>query len=379
MLKNYYLIKIEGKDVKRFLRKMYSIGVQFNNIDFYDNSLFCKLDEKNYKKISNVKTYYKITIVKVYGLVYLKVLIKRNTIFLISFILGIIYLYFLSNVIFEINVINDDKKISNIVLNDLNNLGIKKYSFIKSYNYIQKVKDKIIESNKNEIEWIEIERVGTTYNVRLEKRRIKEKEEKPSNRHLVAKKSGIIKKIVADNGEILKKVNDYVSKGDIIISGEIHKGEDVKTNVSATGKVYAEVWYKVKVSLPLYYKEEKKTGKELKTLKIKYLNNEFNLLNEKYNNKKSINKSIYSDFYNMFSINYSKDIELSIIDEINTISNENEAIILARDKIINQLDINEYIISQKKLKTTINNSTINVEVFFKVFEDISSYRYYNLN
>ena len=52
---------------------------------------------------------------------------------------------------------------------------------------------------------------------------------------------------------------------------------------------------------------------------------------------------------------------------------------IARDKIIEQLDTNEYIISQKKLKTTINNSTINVEVFFKVYEDISNYSYYNLN
>ena len=169
----------------------------------------------------------------------------------------------------------------------------------------------------------------------------------------------------------------HVSKGDIIISGEIHKGEDVKSNVSATGVVFGEVWYKVKVNLPLHYKEEKKTGREISTIKVKILDDEYNLFNKNYKNKKTSSKLLFSDFYNMFSINYSKDTEISIIDELNTISNENMAIILARDKIINQLDINEYIISQKKLKTTINNSTINVEVFFKVYENISSYKYYN--
>ena len=377
MIKNYYLIKIEGKDVKRFLRKMYNGGINFTNIVFIDNVIYCKVNEINYKKLKNIKTYYNITIIKYYGLIHFKNLIEKNIIFISSFIVGIIYLFFLSNIIFKINIIHDDKEIREIVSNELNNLGLKKYSFIKSYGVIQNIKEKIIENNKDKIEWIEIERVGSTYNIRLEKRIINKKEEINSNRHIVAKKSGIIKKIIAKDGEVLKKVNDYVTRGDIIISGQIHKGEDVKNNVSATGIVYAEVWYKVKVSLPLYYKEEKKTGNNLNTLKIKYLDNEYNLFNKEYKYKISNNKLLYFDFYNMISINYSKDIELEKKDEVNTITNENTAIILARDKIINQLDTNEYIISQKKLKTTINNSTINVEVFFKVYEDISNYSYYN--
>ena len=32
--------------------------------------------------------------------------------------------------------------------------------------------------------------------------------------------------------------------------------------------------------------------------------------------------------------------------------------------------------AQKKLKTFLNNSTIKVEVFFKVYENISQYQYY---
>ena len=131
--------------------------------------------------------------------------------------------------------------------------------------------------------------------------------------------------------------------------------------------------------MPIYYYEEKKTGNSINTFKIKYLNREYNLFNKNYKNKNSYNKSLFSDFYNMISINYSKDEEISILDLVNSIEKDNYAVILARDKIIKQLDSNEYIISQKKLKTTINNSTINVEVFFKVYEDISNYSYYNLN
>ena len=377
MIKNYYLISIVGKDVKRFLRYLYKNNIRFISIVILNKKLICKLDEKNYNKIKEIKTSYEINIIKEYGLIHIKKIIKNNIIFIISFIVGLFYLFFLSNIIFKINIIHDDKEIRSIVENELNSLNIKKYSFIKSYDYIQKVKEKIINDNKDKIEWIEIERVGSTYNVRIDKRIKNNLEIKSNNRHIVAKKSGIIKKIIAHDGEVKKKINDYVNKGDIIISGEIHKGEDIKNNVSASGNVYAEVWYKVKVTMPLYYSEKSKTGKSINTLKIKYLNNEYNLFNKEYSNKISNNNVLFSDFYNMFSINFSKDFELNIKDEVNTIASENNAIIIARDKIINTLDTNEYIISQKKLKTIINDSTIKVEVFFKVYEDISSYFYYN--
>ena len=379
MFNNYYRITIKGKDVNRFFKSLYKKGIRFINIIILDKELICKVDLDNYKRIMSIKTCYQIEVDKIYGFIYFKNIIKKNIIFLSFFFIGILYLFFLSNILFKINIIHDDKEIVELISNELNRLNIKKYSFIKSYDYISKAKEEIINNNKDLIEWVEIERIGSTYNVRLEKRiKNKKPEEKPV-RHLIAKRAGIIKKIEAHDGEIIKKVNDYVEKGDIIISGEIHKGEDIKDNVSATGNVYAEVWYKVRVSMPLYYYEEKYTGNSINTVKIKVLNKEYNLFNKEYDNKKSKNNILFSDFYNMFNISYSNDKEIDINESINTIQNETNAIILARDKIINQLDSNEYIISQKKLKTTINNSTINVEVFFKVYENISNYIYYDIN
>lgn len=376
MFRNYYKVKIEGKDVKRFLKSLYKRGIRFINIIILDKELICKVDQENYNKIINIKTSYHIEVSKIYGLNYFKLIIKKNMIFIISFIIGILYLFFLSNIIFNIEIVHEDTEFRKIIYDELDNLNIKKYKFIKSYDYIQKAKEQIINSNKDKIEWIEIERVGTTYKVKLEKRIINNKEKENSKRHLVAKKSGIIKKIDAYDGEITKKINDYVNKGDIIISGDIHKGEDIKESLSANGEVYAEVWYKVKVNMPLYYHEEKYSGNIIKSLKLYFLNKEYNLFNKAFINKRSSLKTLFSDFYNMISFNYGIDKEIIIKDEVNTIANENDAIILAREKIINKLDTNEYIISQKKLKTTINDSTINVEVFFKVYENISSYRYY---
>lgn len=377
MFKSYYIVKIYGKNINRFLKSMYKLEIRFINIIIDNNSLICKVDSNNYKKIKNIKTSYKIEVIKIYGINNIKNIIRSNILFIVFFAIGLLYLIFLSNIIFKVNIIHEDKEVREIINNELIKYNIKKYRFIKDYNYIQKIKNKIIDNNKDKIEWIEIERIGTTYNIKVSERIKNRNEIKSNNRHIVAKKSGIIKKIIAHDGEIIKKIDDYVNKGDIVISGEIHKGEYIKDSISAKGSVFAEVWYKVKVSMPLHYYEEKKTGNIMNTFKIIVLNKEYNLFNNNYKSKKSNNNSLFSDFYNLISFNYSKDEEISKKDEINIISNENDAIIIARDKIINQLDSNEYIISQKKLKTTINNSTINVEVFFKVFENISSYMYYN--
>ena len=50
-----------------------------------------------------------------------------------------------------------------------------------------------------------------------------------------------------------------------------------------------------------------------------------------------------------------------------------KAMALAREKLMLQLQDDEKILYEKKLKTTQNNSTIVVTVFFKVYENITAY------
>ena len=57
---NYYELKIEGKDVKRFIKQLYNLGIYFEEIKFIDKIVYVKIDSNNYKKLSKVKTIYKI-------------------------------------------------------------------------------------------------------------------------------------------------------------------------------------------------------------------------------------------------------------------------------------------------------------------------------
>lgn len=380
MFNNYYLVRIKGHDIKSFIRNLHKKRINLNELKIYEKEFYAKLNQKDIDKLMEIKTSYEIEVIKKYGVVHYKEVIKNNIIFLISVFLSIVILLILENMIFEVEIVTNDSKIRKILNEELEKYDIEKYKLVKSYNTIQEIKSKIIENNKDNIEYIEIERIGTKYVIRVEKRIINNLTKENKTRHVVASKNGIIKKIEADKGEILTKVNDYVAKGDILISGEIHKGEDVLDNTSADGKIYAEVWYKVKVTIPIKYYEEKKTGKSENIISINILDYNLNLFEkEKYKDKKEKEIILFSDFFNLFKISYKNLEELEVNDSINLITSENIAVKYAREKIISQLSDEEYIISQKKLKTTLNDSTIKVEVFFKVYENITDYKYYEVN
>ena len=377
MFKSHYKIYVSGNNVLRFIKMLYKMNINFYSLDINENSFTAIIDKDNFDKIRKIKTIYKINLERVYGPLYIKELIIKNSFFLFSILIGLLILVSLTNIIFKVEVKHSDRSLREFLLSTLSEYGIKKYGIIKNFDEINNIKEDILNKYKDKIEWIEIERSGTKYIVRVDKRIINDVKEENGFRNVVASRDGIIKKITAKDGEITKKVNDYVKKGDIIISGAIHKGEDIKGNTKAEGDIYAEVWYKVKVTLPINYYEKKLTGKEKNTIDITFLDKEISF-NNSFDSYDSEEYVIVSDFFNLFKVSYNKKKETIIEDDINTITSENIAINLAREKIMKTLSENEYIISQKKLKTMVNNSTMIVEVFFKVYENISTYDYYEI-
>ena len=365
MFKSFYKLSIEGKDVKRFIRFLYKRGVFFNKISYDNNIYYIIVDKENYNKINAIKTTYIVKITRVYGPLFLAVTIKKNAFFIITFLISLIFLFVLCNIVFDVVIVTDDLKLKEYLFDELKDNNIKKFTLIKDYDERSNIKNKILDNNRDKLEWLEIENVGVKYIVRLDKRIIKEKKKEERVRNVVAKRDGIILKIDATKGEIVKKVNDYVKKGDIIISGSIHKGEDIKDNVSATGNVYAEVWYKVKVVLPINYYEEKHINSK-HSLSLNFLN------------KKASENIIFSDFFGIFNVSYDKVDNVIVNDSVNTIINESDALDIARNKLLSRLTDDCHIISQKRLKTTLSHSTITIEVFYKVYENISSFDYYSV-
>lgn len=373
MFKSRYKVCIKGKDSRKFIKYLYKLNIYFINITYEDGCVYTIVDKENYDKLLKVKTSYEIKIVKRYGLDKYLYYGKKNILFLSFLVFGYFLLLGLTNITFDVVVIHNDKKIRNLLLDELKERGISKYKFRVSFDKKEKIVEEILKKYKDQLEWLEIENIGTKYIVRVEERRINKQEEVEKKENIVAKKDGIIMKIEATDGEIVKKINDYVKKGDIIISGSIMNKDKLVAVKQAKGIVMAETWYKVDVSMPMSYHEEFRTGNSKKLINIKFLNKSLALFDfKKYKHFKDEDTTLLKNKLIPLQIVYTKREELRVVDEVYTKEKAVEkAGERARLKLKQKLGVNDKIIYQKNLKITEEDSKIMVEIFFKVCEDIT--------
>lgn len=370
--KTTYYIKVKGRNIERFIKRLISVDIELLEIKYlkYDE-IVVKIYKNNLEKIEEIKTVYDVEVVEYTGFYKYKELLKKNKLIVISIVLAFTFVLYLSNTIFYIDVIHNDKNIRELIKEELSENGIRIYSLKKDYKYINKVKNKIMEKHKDKIEWLEIESSGTRYIVKVEERKINDINGNNEPRNLVAKKDAVILSIEASDGIIVKNKNDYVKKGDIIVSGNIDLNGEIKKIVPATGKVYGEVWYKLTIEYPLNYTERKVTGETKKIYTFKFMNLNISLYNNYLVTKEKI---LYKNKTIPFSI--VKQTKNKILNINQTLTKEeatNKAIEVGLDKIKSKLNDNEYIIDTKKLKVETNNSKIILELFVSVCEDITDY------
>ncbi len=376
MNKGYVKLLIIGKNPKLFVKRFLINKIKFDKYKQINHSqIVLRVSYKDYLFLKEKKSIYEIRVVKYYGLIKYINFLNNNFSFIISFTISIMFLVLISRMCFGIEVIHNDTKIRNLVKANLDSYGIKKFKFIPKFSKRKQIIDKIISNNKEKIEWLEIEKLGSKLIIKVTERKINVKQEKIENRHIVAKKSGIIKKIEASSGVIMKKKNDYVTKGDIIVSGDIIKDDTVKGQVAATGRVYAETWYNVKIEYPLYYKEIKYLDEMKNNYIIKFLGRSFSLKKNYTDSYLEKRKILVKDKIFPFEISMEKQRKTKVNKQVlSTQEAIKKAEETAEKKVRSFLDIDEYIISKKTLNFTSNNSKIKVDVFFKVYENITDYK-----
>ena len=377
MLKSKINIKVKGNNIERFIKRLKNNNIDILKIKYLSkNEIIIRIYKEDLDKLISIKTIYEITIIDYLGLEKYKLSIKNNKYIIISIMICLIWLYILSNIIFHIDIITNDTDMKNILIKELKEYKIEKYKFKKSYNKLQYIKKEILSKHKNEIEWIEIETIGTKYIVRYEPRIINEEKKQYELRNIIAKKDAVIKNLYVSNGQIIKNINSYVKKGDIIVSGYIKLNDSIKDTISSNGIVYGETWYKVTIDYPYKYKEEYKTGKEKKLFVFKFLNKDIELFNfNKYKTKKVEDKTILKN--NILPIKFviQKQYETKKYEENN---NEKElidnALKYSNKKIEEKLSENEYISDYKILNKIKKDKSIELNIFYSVVEDITEYQ-----
>ena len=371
---NTLIINIKGKNPENYIYRMHSKGVEFLSIKYVNRlEVIATIYSKDYQVFIDNKGIYEITIVRYKGINKMKQIIKKNKYLMLSITIGVILLIFLTNIIYDIDIIYSGSEIKNLLNYELKKHGIVKYSIAKNFNELERIKNQILIDEKDKLEWLMIERVGTKYIVKLEPRKIDNNTSDNKVYNIVAKKDGVIKKIEALSGEIVKNVNDYVKKGDIIISSDIKLYENTKSTISAKGSVYAETWYKVNIEYPLNYYEEKETGRVKTIYNIKFLSKYIGF--GSFKNKKIEDNYLIKSEILPIALNKQTQREYEIINyKLGYKEALNKALIYAKEKLKSKLSKEEYIIDEKSLKYEMKDSKIVVDIFYSVYENISEYK-----
>ncbi len=371
-MQSRYILKITGKNYARFLRMIKSLSIRIYSLSYLQDCIQMEVDEEGYQKIKKLKTTYPIELIAYKGKVKWYLLFQKYRPFLGFILLGVFFLLFLSNLILEVEVVHTKKEIRTLLLDALKEENIAPFHFKPSFEKKEDIKQKLLQTYKNKIEWLEIEEVGTKYIVRVEERKIKEQQEKTTPRNIVASKDAMILSITAQRGEIVKKRFDYVKKGDVLIGGVIHKNEEAKTKVQAEGVVFGEVWYTVSVLLPVYQQKEEVIGKKKQRLSLHFLSHTYDFSDAYYKVRKTV--PIFKSFLLPIFLSLDTVEQVKLTTTKYTLeSSEKKGIALAKEKLSLKLPQNSEIIAQKVLKKQKKGSKIYIEVFFKVKEDITAY------
>ena len=225
----------------------------------------------------------------------------------------------------------------------------------------------------SKIEWLEIDIKGNNIIVSYIIKKNKDKINQKESRSIVAKKNGIIKKIISSNGVIIKAKNEYVNKGEEIITGNIIKDDIIIAQTSADGIVYGEVWYKTSIDYPIHKIEKKYNNSK----KMNIYFNFFKLNKRLYSNYGSNNKKIHIIKNQIIPINlYIKKENKYYFNKkkLNKETAKFESLNYLEKVFLKKIGEKNYILDKKVLNLVYKNSTIKIDEIYKVYEDITDYK-----
>ncbi len=143
MKNNYIKVKIEGKNVNNYLKWLIKKHITIININIIKHNLMeIIIEYSDYKKLLNYSKTYKIKIIQRYGKLKIIDILKNNIHIILGIMVSLIILYLLSNTIFSIDIIYNDKDLVNKINKELEKIKKENEKLELDFN-VQK------ENNKN--------------------------------------------------------------------------------------------------------------------------------------------------------------------------------------------------------------------------------------
>ena len=309
-MKGTIVIQAEGFYIERFINLCKIQNVEIWNVRYITAGLLELTTKTNgFKDIKEIakKTKCRVKIKKKKGVYFILFKYRKRRLFAYLTILIFMLVSILSTFILNIDI-SGNQNISDVeILNELKNAGITKW---RNKLFINKSKIiNYLRTNMYEIAWVGMKIEGTTAKVEIVEKTIEEEDAtKDLMGNIVASKSGVITKIIAENGNALLLTGSYIEKGMVAISGTIPSEILGDTYVHANGILKVKNEYDYETREDYLIMDKKFTGKKKFGIGLRANNKEYILKylpkNKLYDiNKKEKSIALFLDnFFFVFNI-----------------------------------------------------------------------------
>lgn len=384
ILKNYLLgyvrITIEGYFIERLMNLCSNKGILIWNSKRKKTTLLeANVSIKDFRQIVKIakQAKCKVSIKQKKGLPFIFNRYRKRKIFFFSLILIIVAIVSLSNFVWNIEVIGNEKIDKKEIIQTLKKEGLE-VGTLKNKVNTKEIINKM-RLDRNDLAWIGIDIRGTNAIVKVveaDKKPDIIKEDDYCN--IVATKAGIIEKVNAINGTPLVKKGDVIKEGTLVIGGWLEGKYTGTRYVHANGSVQAKVWYTQNERVELNQVISRKTENEETKYSVRINNFTINFYKtlskfKKYDTIEQNKKiKLFSDFYLPIEIIQKNNYEL--VEETITYTKE-QAKQKAEEEAKKKLD------EQVKVKENILNTYINyqeteeyieAQVIYEVLEEIGT-------
>lgn len=236
-------VEAEGFFVERLINLCKINNIKIWNINYINEGrIRFDISPKEFKKLKPYvkKSKCKVKIIKKKGVYFDMFKYRKRRLALVLLASILLLTFILSSFIWNINIINDEnisKEKVNTLLSQINVHKGKNKLFISKSKIVDYVR-----ANMYEAAWVGVDISGTTMEITVKGKIISEEEDKTVPGNIVATKSAVISKIIAENGMAKYKTGSYIEQGQIAIEGLISSEimEPIKVHASGILKGIVE-------------------------------------------------------------------------------------------------------------------------------------------
>lgn len=262
-LKGYIIFSATGGFIERLINLIVRNDINIWDIEKKDEIFYIKALAKDYKLIKNIskKTQVKTRVIERIGISFLINKYKKRLGILIGVFVLIIFLIFIRNFVWDIEIIGIKELNEQYVLSSIENLGIKKWAYIPSIDFKTIKQQAIIDIDG--ISWISINNIGSKISIEISESVDAPKiEDKENPINIKAAKSGKILQFNVLEGEGTVKVGDFVLEGDLLVSGIYNDSLGNNLLRHSKAQIIAQTEYKNIISVNFESEEKKYKNKQ---------------------------------------------------------------------------------------------------------------------